>query len=277
MKKYDRGLSILYHLEHLHVIIELNQLFTTHVSILPSCLPRIKMFTRAGVKRALSRTTRRRPLIVVDFDETITTKDTISLLAQFAYAKNSQAHVPPWSHFTTAYLNDYQRYKEQCNDNVTTIEQKTKQLSSLKPVELASLERVSNAGVFARLTRDEIRMGAMELVPVRDHVQQTLQSNIDNLFIVSVNWSKDWILGALSSLSLSPSAVLSNDLVFDNDISTGRIIPSVVTADDKLKKFQDLQNSDAWSSSLYIGDSETDLPCLGLLFYFFMYMSLCMG
>jgi hypothetical protein len=111
-------------------------------------------------------------------------------------------------------MNDYPYYKEQCNDDVATIEQKTKQLSSLKPVELASLERVSNAGVFARLTRDEIRNGAMELVPVRDHLQQALQSNIDNLFIVSINWSKDWILGALASSSLSLSAVLSNDLAF---------------------------------------------------------------
>jgi hypothetical protein len=54
----------------------------------------------------------------------------------------------------------------------------------------------------------------MELVPVRDHLQQALQSNIDNLFIVSINWSKDWILGALASSSLSLSAVLSNDLAF---------------------------------------------------------------
>lgn len=223
------------------------------------------MFTRTGIKQALSCATKR-PLIVVDFDETITTKDTISLLAQFAYSRKSQSDIPPWSHFTSAYLKDYQHCKDQFTKsrNGTSIEDKIKQLSALKPVELASLERVSKARIFAQLTKDQIQDGAQRLVPVRNHVLQVLQSNIDNVFVLSVSWSKDWILGALRPLSMQRSSVICNDLLFDNDVSTGTIIPSIVTADDKLATFQRLQVSEPWAFSLYIGDSETDLPCLGL-------------
>ncbi|KAI9279035.1 hypothetical protein BC943DRAFT_332067 [Umbelopsis sp. AD052] len=219
------------------------------------------MFSRTGVKYAVSR----RPLIVVDFDETVTVKDTISILARFSYARNLPNDIPPWSHFTTAYMKDYGRLKSANSARqITTLEDKTEQLAALKPVELASLDRVSKAGVFARLTKQEIQAGAKEMVQVRDHAQQVLLSNIENVFILSVNWSKDWILGALKPLPFLPSSILSNDLVFDQGISTGQIIPSIVTADDKLKVFRQIQNADAWPYSIYIGDSETDLTCLGL-------------
>ncbi|CAO3693450.1 unnamed protein product [Umbelopsis ramanniana] len=163
------------------------------------------------------------------------------------------------------HLQDYGRHKSANADRpITTLEDKTEQLASLKPVELASLDRVSKAGVFARLTKQEIQAGAKELVKVRDYAQQVLLSNIENVFILSVNWSKDWILGALQPLPLLPSSILSNDLAFDKGISTGQIIPSIVTADDKLNIFRQIQNAaaDTWSYSIYIGDSETDLPCL---------------
>ncbi|KAI8579349.1 hypothetical protein K450DRAFT_242851 [Umbelopsis ramanniana AG] len=226
------------------------------------CTPfpnQIQMFSRTGVKYAISC----RPLIVVDFDETITIKDTISILAHFSYARNLPTDIPPWSHFTTAYMKDYGRLKSaNAARQITSLEDKTEQLASLKPVELASLDRVSKAGVFARLTKEEIQAGAKELVQVRDHAQQVLLSNIENVFILSVNWSKDWILGALKPLPLLPSAILSNDLVFNEGISTGQIIPSIVTADDKLKIFRQIQNANTWPYSIYIGDSETDLPCL---------------
>lgn len=227
--------------------------------------PNDQMFSRSSVKYAVSRS--RRPLIVVDFDETITIKDTISILAHFSYARNLPTDIPPWSHFTTAYLKDYGRHKLANADRpITTLEDKTEQLASLKPVELASLDRVSKAGVFARLTKQEIQAGAKQLVKVRDHAQQVLLSNIENVFILSVNWSKDWILGALQPLPLLPSSILSNDLVFDKGISTGQIVPSIVTADDKLNIFRQIQNTETWSYSIYIGDSETDLPCLGLYY-----------
>lgn len=217
------------------------------------------MFTRA--------ITQVRPLVVVDFDETITCKDTIALLAQFAYSRKPQSELPPWSHFTNAYMSDYQKHKQQWHkklDNITKIEEKIAQLSSLKNVELASIDRISNAGVFAGLRRAEIQDGAKAEVQIRDQALNVLQSVSENLYILSVNWSKDWIIGALDPLQIKPSAVLSNDLEFENQVSTGKIIPNITTASDKLAIFQDLVKSNKPSYSLYIGDSETDLPCLGM-------------
>jgi phosphoserine phosphatase len=129
---------------------------------------------------------------------------------------------------------------------------------------LASLDRVSNAGVFAGLQKADIQAGAKANVKVRDQARNVLQSVSENLYILSVNWSKDWIIGALDPLQIKPSAVLSNDLEFENQLSTGKIIPSVITAGDKLTIFQNIVKSRKDSYSLYIGDSETDLPCLGL-------------
>jgi phosphoserine phosphatase len=223
------------------------------------------MFSRAGVKYAVSHS--RRPLIVVDFDETITAKDTISILAHFSYARNLPSDIPPWSHFTTAYMDDYARHKTaNATYQATSLEDKTKQLASLKPVELTSLDRISKAGVFAHLTKEELQAGAKAMVQVRDHARQVLLSNIENVFILSVHWSKDWIIGSLRPLPILPTSVLSNDFVFRNGISTGEIIPSIVTADDKLKTFRQLQDKNSWSFSIYIGDSETDLLCLGLYY-----------
>ncbi|KAJ2957593.1 hypothetical protein NQZ79_g6721 [Umbelopsis isabellina] len=208
-----------------------------------------------------------RPLVVVDFDETITCKDTIASLAQFAYSRKPQSDLPPWSHFTNAYMSDYIQHKQQWQtkqDNISKLEEKTAQLSSLRSVELASIDRISNAGVFAGLRRAEIQVGAKADVKIRDQARNVLQNISENLYILSVNWSKDWIIGALDPLQIKPSAVLSNDLEFENQVSTGNIIPNVITASDKLAIFQDLVNSSKDSYSLYVGDSETDLPCLGI-------------
>ncbi|CAO3616105.1 unnamed protein product [Cunninghamella blakesleeana] len=93
----------------------------------------------------------------------------------------------------------------------------------------------------------------------------------NRLYIVSLNWSKDWILGALNqhhSCSLDKSHILCNDLEFDpiTHQSTGKILPSILLSNDKLKIIQSIlaqrQQQMAITHkvpSIYIGDSMGDL------------------
>jgi len=86
-----------------------------------------------------------------------------------------------------------------------------------------------------------------------------------NLYIVSANWSKDLILGSLFELKtenkFDKNNIFSNDLIFNNNCSIGKLDRKILCALDKLEIFNQL-NITKSNLSVYIGDSDTDLPCL---------------
>src|SRR5437764_597671 len=85
-----------------------------------------------------------------------------------------------------------------------------------------------------------------------------------SLYILSTNWSKDIILGSLFGLenNFDKGKIFSNDLIFDsNNHSIGKLKRRVLCALDKLEIFNQF-NKPVGSLSVYIGDSDTDLPCL---------------
>nr|CAG8433931.1 14550_t:CDS:2 [Entrophospora candida] len=93
-----------------------------------------------------------------------------------------------------------------------------------------------------------------------------------NFYILSTNWSPDLMLGCLNDLKglLRKEDILSNNLIFDTDddddsnkerFTTGMMKCDVLSAIDKLKIFNNLETPKN-TLSAYIGDSETDLPCL---------------
>ncbi|CEG65206.1 hypothetical protein G6F70_008032 [Rhizopus microsporus] len=198
----------------------------------------------------------RNPLLVIDFDKTVTIKDTIALLAQFGIDHNKKSQ--PWSYYTQAYLHDYNQHCPN-QPNHDSVSQLLHHLNSYKNVELASLTRVSQGKVFQGLTRDML----YEQGKRHQHLLQpdlvSVLSQIPKQFIrvVSVNWSKDWILGFLHELDLSRHQIYSNDLDFQGLHSTGDIIPSILTTGDKQEVIRTFQ-----SSVVYIGDSLGDLEPL---------------
>lgn len=225
--------------------------------------------TRAmtGLQRAAFTTTitsaHTMPLILVDFDQTITIKDTIGLLGQFGVA---QTHNPkPWSYFVDSYLEDYRAHRDQLPElpKDSNFEDFLQQLDSYKPVEKASLARVSKHKVFEGLSTHAFfeegqKLREKVLQPV---VISTLQQYKESVRIISLNWSKDWILGFLHELELRKDQIYSNDLTFVNDLCTGEIVPQILTTGDKQ---QLIESSIATNNEkvIYIGDSTGDIGAL---------------
>ncbi|ORX88612.1 hypothetical protein K493DRAFT_306478 [Basidiobolus meristosporus CBS 931.73] len=213
-------------------------------------------------------------LLVTDFDETITQQDSIAALAETAYTaregRNSTggAEIPPWSYFGDAYGKDYTEATEKLPPQPTqngTLAQLYYFLDALKEVELRSLQRVSKGLALSGVSREELSRGGSRIAlrPNSLKVLKRFAKESDReLHVLSVNWSKDWIAGALKTVSTRPISIVSNDLHFDkNGISTGYIAPSVVVAGDKLRAFKKLHKPRG-TASMYIGDSSTDLECL---------------
>lgn len=207
------------------------------------------------------------PLILIDFDQTITKKDTISLLGEFGV---TQTNIPnPWSYFVNSYLEDYRNHKDHLPDlpKDSNFSAFTQQLDSYKPVEKASLARVSKHKVFKGIPRTAFTEEGKRLreAILQPNVISVLKQYKDDVRIISLNWSKDWILGFIQELDLRKEQVFSNDLKFTSDnISTGEIVPHILTASDKQRIIKESVVKPN-QRVIYIGDSLGDIESLGKL------------
>jgi hypothetical protein len=139
-------------------------------------------------------------------------------------------------------------------------------LNSFKPIEAASLARVSQHNVFKDLSHEQLFKGGSELS--RKGLQpgciSTLAPYTPQIRIVSLNWSKDWVLGFLDQLKLEKSQIFSNDLEFDENAScTGKIVPRILVPGDKSQIIQDCIVQKEKEKFIYIGDSIGDIEALG--------------
>jgi 2-hydroxy-3-keto-5-methylthiopentenyl-1-phosphate phosphatase len=211
------------------------------------------------------------PIVLIDFDQTITLKDTIGVLGEFGIAKNNYSK--PWSYFVDSYLEDYRGHQAHLPDLPTNSSFKdfVQQLDSYKPVEKASLARVSQHKVFGGLSRHDFVQKGKRLreTLLQPNVISTLKQYKENVRIVSLNWSKDWILGFVSELGLAREQIYSNDVVFVNGTCTGEITPSILTPGDKQSLIKrEIINTN--QKVIYIGDSLGDIEALGSFFLFKM-------
>lgn len=204
------------------------------------------------------------PLILVDFDQTITRNDTIGLLGQFGVS-HSHTTAKPWSYFVDRYLEKYREHRDHLPDIPKgDFEAFIEQLDSYQPIEKDSLARVSKHGVFANIHRQAFmeegaRLGSDQLQAGAVNVLKKYKCHIR---IVSLNWSKDWILGFLNELSLDKKQIYSNDLSFDQDqVSTGEIVPQILTTGDKQRIIDTFKKQG--DRAFYIGDSLGDIEALG--------------
>ncbi|KAI9483776.1 MAG: HAD-like domain-containing protein [Benjaminiella poitrasii] len=210
------------------------------------------------------------PLILIDFDETITQRDTIAPLGQFAL---SAAHSStPWSFFTDAYLQDYYSHRDYLKTHEKQPPQNLKalidQLDSYRHVEFASLQRIGEHHVFQGLCRDDLVKAGREMshTELQPGVVETLLSQEyyqPQIRIISLNWSKDWIMGFLGHHlpTLTKEQIFSNDLKFDEQqgICTGEIEARILTAKDKQQVIQALKKE---QKTFYVGDSLGDVEAL---------------
>lgn len=172
--------------------------------------------------------------IVLDFDGTITAKDTIEPLVQSAIAHIHPSLSPSelsqtpqaeaWSNCKSQYLADlsahYEKENQEPSDGVAVtglrkLEREQRSLDALKDVEWASVERVGESGVFKGVSREaflemgraaatagDTQGGNDRAVVVREDfpefVRWIWQHNLQ-WGVVSVNWSWRWVRGVLNA------------------------------------------------------------------------------
>lgn len=156
---------------------------------------------------------------ILDFDGTITQRDTLDALVNIAATQKPTANVPHvWKNIVQAYLSDYDATLKHLlpdGERPTDVPGERVLLSQLKAVEQRSLERVCASGIFTGLTREAMRAGAADAVAkgsvqarsglqdflraLKDRIQQQMGTQ-DVVDVLSVNWSQRFIAGCLAAL-----------------------------------------------------------------------------
>ena len=215
--------------------------------------------------------------LIFDFDGTITTKDTIGSLASAGVAAQKLSRganlQPAWDALVQTYLADYDAYRAQFTPKEaerTAIAQEKLFLGGFKDVEEASLRRVGEAALFKdlgpaamrRLGEEAVQNGNVKLRPGFGNIVQAARERGWPVGVVSVNWSADFIRGAVGDMLREDDAVIANSTreadgticgpaALDNEL--------LVCAPDKLRAMRQLLQA---SKVVYFGDSTTDLECL---------------
>jgi hypothetical protein len=183
-----------------------------------------------------------------------------------------------------AYLSDYTTTLEKLAPGgflPTTIEAEKKLLKDMKPVEQRSLDRVSTSKIFEGLTQQMLKEGATKAIEsgevcLRPSCIEFLRSlsceanpEIDNLHILSVNWSRHFISSCLhaSNISMNPRMIFANELagISEGQASKSEISPQgsmkIIASEDKLQYLEKLRKGGE-AKVVYVGDSWTDVECL---------------
>lgn len=230
---------------------------------------------------------RRRLLLLIDFDETLTSTDTLSHLVATAYTlQGPDVLLPPWDYFSSAYLCDYDAYaKGHPAESRRTLEEERRFLEGLRGVERASVERVEAAGVFRGLdrgvlVRDAAKAGGVMKEGWREAVTGVVARG-GSAVVVSVGWSRAWIRECLVGVEDETRVrvrVVANEFVVGGE--DGRMSGwldrwfggedgGIWTAGDKVRVVRGFtgggpraEEEEEEALVVYVGDSVTDLLCL---------------
>jgi phosphoglycolate phosphatase-like HAD superfamily hydrolase len=218
---------------------------------------------------------------VLDWDGTLTQKDTLNALVSIAAAtKPTFPTHDRWKSVVDAYLTDYTATLASLAPNNSlphTLDAESKLLKDLKPVEQRSLDRVSESKIFEGLTRDSLANGAKKVVDSREvslrsgtlDFLQSMSATNDTVQILSVNWSRHFIASCLEAagINLDPELIFANELagIEESEASSGQISPDgsrkIIASDDKLRYLETMRQSSR-GEIVYVGDSWTDVECL---------------
>ena len=229
--------------------------------------------------------------IFMDFDGTITTKDTIGILMEYIMAHDHNTYYNFWTSHCKWYAEQCEAYeKAHCPSLAPGDLQYADQLdlraviddyvNGRAKLELESVERLNACGIFSNTVSHELyEAGCMGVnggkvkirsgfAPLLDFMRRERMS----LTVLSVNWSDDWIMGCLRQWP----HLAQVDLV-SNHISRGARITGppfkistpdglLLTGANKLEAMRATQKRipalGDGMTFVYIGDSTTDLPCM---------------
>jgi len=215
--------------------------------------------------------------LIVDFDQTITVKDTIANIV-YAAADNRddrEGFIDAWNRVVEWFSREYTQVIEKlfsqpapaqntCDVLLKSAECKNqrsvflqRKFEIFEEIEMASIERVVSGKFLANTKREQLQTvgRGIEKQPCVETTLTNMTKSGIQIDVLSANWSKDMIIGAMAGLY---DNLVSNDLKFDaNGISTGELSLQVVSASDKLQHYHRLKSKTG--NNLYIGDSLYDL------------------
>lgn len=205
-------------------------------------------------------------LFVTDFDETITTEDSMELVGAAAY-KHKPEFSPRWDFFANAYAADFKDHcSGQNNDSTdssciseTTLEREERLQRGMHVVEDKSVRRVEASGLFCGVPLERMLDQAVN-VKVRDgwwQLYRQLSARKVSVVIASVNWSAELIgevmrRGHTSALSgdseneycVECARVFANEMEIDkNGQFTGRMKSVLRTGADKQLLLRELKGT----------------------------------
>lgn len=229
-------------------------------------------------------------IIFSDFDFTCTAIDSSALLVELAIAaaanlKESQSLGTPsvdtratWNNLFNQFAEEYQ----QCIESIVTDEANTnkdfqegcdydglyKALEQISDIEKRATTRVVDSNLLKGLNQADIKR-AGERLTFQDGSRKFFQDVAENetsaaeVHVLSYCWCGDLIGFAFSSGAQSLLKIHSNDLVYEDSISTGEMTTKILSPSDKLQAFNTIVNEDGPKpTTIYIGGSVGDLLCL---------------
>ncbi|CAP67897.1 uncharacterized protein PODANS_1_17730 [Podospora anserina S mat+] len=230
-------------------------------------------------------------IIILDFDGTITTADTINTLASLPTSHHpgevTEGHEKLWEEIVEGYVADHAEHTKNYVPEAkgrTTLGQELEYLESLRGPEGVSIGRVSRGSLFANLREEDFRVfgqrivengrggeGEEERVVLRRGFKEFVGRCRENgweIGVVSVNWSRDFIMGVISEQcgGLDGVKVVANGIRYpegtiEGPKELGREV--MMTAGDKLRGMELLSKEGGERKRVvYFGDSTTDLACL---------------
>ena len=163
---------------------------------------------------------RRFLLLCVDFDETITRRDTISLLLQLSScsALCQQQLVTQYVDEMSEFLEAYSVKWELCTSMTRGVDEVGLHafLKGYAATDLRSLERVVKSRALQGICQCNV-VQAASTVPIRPHCAETLAA-VDEWTVISANWSTRLVSSVLtqSGISIAPmdtAAIVSNGML----------------------------------------------------------------
>ncbi|KAL0370413.1 UNVERIFIED_CONTAM: Bifunctional protein, mitochondrial [Sesamum angustifolium] len=229
-------------------------------------------------------------IIFCDFDLTCTAIDSSALLAELAIVAATNVSEPSmpstdirktWSNLFEQYVEEYR----QCIESIIPSEADgdkspqvegldyeglCKALEQISDIEKSATSRVVDSTVLKGLNLADIRKAGERLTfqeGCRRFLQDIMESksSMKEVHVLSYCWSGDLIKSALQSGDENVFNVHSNDLVYEDSISTGGMIRKMDSPMDKLRAFNDIikcSSNSVKPSTVYIGGSVGDLLCL---------------
>lgn len=220
--------------------------------------------------------------LVLDFDGTITTQDTIGILADIGLqiqqqrgSDLSEAWQLILENYTRDHVDHIAAYEPPASER-RTLSDELAYLRGLKEVELRSVRRVEQSGIFRGITTSDLAQageraraeGRLKLRGGFAELMDSAKQNGWSVSVLSVNWSRSFIKGVLSPYDFD---VVSNEIELDGSISGPDILGAssrntiMTTCDDKLRALRAMvtrQESESTRGLVYFGDSTTDIECL---------------